>query len=248
MFLHDKNSIFKDQKNNKPKIEEIASDYYKEHKDNILDFIKYLKDNKMTSQWVSVNSWKIFHKSKDVAFLKLYEGSWYVDPIVDFKDSEFELFLKKEKLGTIVLDNIEKCISCLPNGQCTPGRTIKIMGKEYSNVCHSLRFKDPKDNEIECIKKIFEYRKNIITGKGVLKTFYVGKPKRNELIKKYGQMNYDLGYEAIMFFINHNLIKEKPRKDKNFNSYLKTYEKIMVNNPKINFLKLFEMGFEENCK
>ena len=242
MFLHDKKSLFKDQKNIRPKIEDIAFEYVNEEfKEDILEFITYLKEDKMTVQWASVNSWKILHKSKDVAFIKLYEGSWYIDPAVDFKDSNFESLIKKEKYEKIIWDNIEICVNCLPNGQCTPGRSVKILGKDYKNVCHSIRFKNPKINEINCIKKIFEYRKKIISENGVSKTFYVGKKRKEELIKKYGLENYNLGYEAIMLYINQKM-------DNKFDSFIKIYEKIKEKNPKINFLELFEIGLEEYSK
>ena len=238
MFLYDKNSVFKDQKNSKPKIEDIADQYVdKKHRNNLHTFIGYLKEN-MTSRWASVNSWKILYKAKDLAFLKVFESSWYLDPVLDFKDKNFEPYAKKENIEKIILENVEFCINCLPNGQCTPGRSVKIFGKELKNVCHVLRFKDPKTSEIDCIKKIFEYRKNAINEGGVSKTFYVGKSKKDELIKKHGIKNYDFAYEAIMLYING-------KKDTKHGSMLGKFDQIKKKNPKISFLKLFEAGLEE---
>jgi hypothetical protein len=126
MFLHDKNSSFRYQKNTKPKVEDIVVEHCeKNYKENILGFIKYLKENKMTTRWASVNSWKILHKSKDVAWIKLYEGSWYIDPIIDFNDNNFEFSMKKKKFEKIIWNNVELCVNCLPNGQCTPGFPLK---------------------------------------------------------------------------------------------------------------------------
>ena len=242
MFLQNKNPIFKDQKTSKPKIEDIANEHVKkEHRSNILAFLSYLKENKITRLWASVNSWKILHKGKDLAFLKIYEGSWYIDPVVDFKDKNFESFIKKETMDKVILDSIELCINCLPNGQCTPGRSVKILGKEFKNVCHSIRFKDPKAKEIDCIKKIFEYRQKIISEDGVSKTFYVGKIKKEELVKKHGAKNYDFVYEAIMLYING-------KKDAKHSSMFGIFDKIKNINPKINFLKLFEAGLEGYSK
>ena len=110
MFLQDKNSLFKDQKDIRPKIEDIVIEHLKEDfRKSIHEFVSYLKENKMTTQWVSVNSWKILHKSKDLAFFKIYEGSWYIDPVVDFKDKNFETFAKKENIDKVILNNIELC-------------------------------------------------------------------------------------------------------------------------------------------
>ena len=246
MFLHDKNSAFKDQKNTKPKIEDIVSEHCdKTHRENILEFITYLKENKITTRWASVNSWNVLHKSKNVAWIKLFEGSWYIDPIVDFNDENFVSSIKKDKFEKIIWSNVEMCNNCLPNGQCTPGHSINILGKEYKNVCRAPRFKNPGINEINCIKKIFEYRKNIICGNQVQKTFYIGKKKRDEYIKKYGEETLHLAYEAMIFYLNQHIKTEKPRKDKNFNLFVGLYEKAKEKNPKIDLIKLFETGLEE---
>ena len=208
---------------------------------NIYEFVSYLKEDKLTAQWASVNSWKILHKNKDLAFIKIYEGSWYIDPVVDFKDKNFESFIKRENIDKVILNNIEMCTNCLPSGQCTPGRSVKILGKVFNNVCHSTRFKNPKAQETNCIKKIFEYRKKIISEGGASKTFYVGKSKKEELTKKHGAKNYDFVYEAIMLYING-------KKDIKHSSLFGIFNEIKNNNPKINFLKLFETGLEEYSK
>jgi len=246
MFIHDKNSAFKDQKNTKPKIEDIVSEHCDTHyRENILEFIAYLKENKMTTRWASVNSWNVVHKSKNIAWIKLFEGSWYIDPIVDFNDINFLSFIEKEKLEKIIWNNVELCTNCLPSGQCTPGYSLKILSKEFKNVCRVPRFKNPKINEIKCIKKIFEFRKGIICEDQVQKTFYVGKKKRDEYIKKYGGETFNLAYEAMIFYLNQHITKEKPRKDKNFSLFVGLYEKAKEKNPKIDLLKLFETGIEE---
>ena len=249
MFLQDKDSKFKDQGKVKPKIEEIASEYFKgETKKSVIDFIAYLRSNKMTPQWASVNSWKILYKSKSVAFIKLWNGSWYIDPDIDFNDNGFEMYAKQEKLEKHIWKNIEPCINCLPNGQCTPGRSVKIYGKDFKNVCHAPRFKNPNDAEVDCIKKIFDYRKGIVAENKVPKTFYIGKNKREELVKKFGLPNFEMGYEVIMSYINQDIVAEKPKKTKDFNKFFGIYTEIKKNDPKINFLKLFEMGLEQYIK
>ena len=249
MFLQDKDSKFKEQGKVKPKIEDVASAYFKgETKESVLEFIAYIRSNKMTPQWASVNSWKILHKGKSVAFIKLWDGSWYVDPDVDFGDISFETYVKNQKLEKIIFSNIETCTQCLPNGQCTPGRSIKILGKDFNNICHVQRFQNPNNAEVDCIKKIFEYRKKNVAENKVPKTFYIGKSKRDVLIKRFGLANFNTGYEVIMSYINQDIIDEKPKKTKSFEKFLGIYTEIKKNDPKINFIKLFEKGLEEYVK
>ena len=249
MFLQNNNPRFKDQKNTKPKIEDITLEILDEDKNNnVLEFISYLKTNKMSTHWASVNSWKIVHKGKDISFFKLYDNSWYIDPIVDYKDSNFVEYIKKEKLEKILQKNVELCTNCLPNGQCTPGRSVEILGKQYKNICHTIRFINPNSSEINCIKKLFEYRKGIISDNKVQKTFYIGKAKREELIKLYGDSNVNLGYNAIMIYINRDVIMEKPKNLKDQEKFFKIYSEIMDKNPKYNFIKLFETGLKEYLK
>jgi hypothetical protein len=246
MFFSDGKQQFKDQGKIKPKMEEIASAFFDgDTKINVMEFIDQLKSIKMPAQWASVNSWKVNHKSKVVAYIKFYEGSWYIDPFMDFNDIEFNAFIKKEKLEEFIWDNIEPCTNCLPKGQCTPGRSVNIFGKEFKNICHAPRFKDPDISEFGWIKKLLEYRKSSIADNKVPKTFYIGKNKKGELIKEHGEANFSLGYEVIMSYINHNMEKEETKRSKEFNELFQIFLKIKEDNPSINFLKLFEMGLKE---
>jgi hypothetical protein len=242
MFLQDKDSKFKEQGKVKPKIEDIVSTYFNgETKEIVLDFIAYLLSNKMTPQWASVNSWKISFKSKGVAYIKLWNGSWYIDPDVDFGDSAFEIYATNEKLEKNIVANIEKCINCLPNGKCTPGRSVKIFGKDFTNVCHAPRFQNPNVKELDCIKKIFEYRKGLVAENKVPKVHYIGKSKQEEFKKKYGLSNFNKAFEVFGAYYNNNLSYAS---DKLF----KIYTKIEKSNPKIHPLKLLETGLEEYTK
>lgn len=242
MILQDKESKFKEQGKVKPKIEDIVSVYFKgETRENVLDFIAYLRSNKMTPQWASINSWKISYKSKGIAYIKLWNASWYVDPDVNPGDGAFEIYAKNEKLAKIILANIETCTNCLPNGKCTPGHSAKIFGKDFRNVCHAPRFQNPNAKELDCIKKIFDYRRGLVAEKKVPKVHYIGKNKQEEFKKKYGLSNFNKAFEVFDAYYNNDSSYANQK-------FFKIYSKIEKANPKIHPLKLLEMGLEEYTK
>jgi len=243
------NSKYKDQKNTRPKIEDMVFEFLgKENCENAMAFISYLRENKMSIQWASTNSWKITNKGKNVAYFKLYNDSWFIDPEINYEDTIFLNYVKNEKLGKILQKNVEHCVNCLPNGQCSPGRTIEILGKQFINVCHSIRFINPQGADIHCIKKLFEYRKNMIAGNKVQKTFYVGKMVKNKLINQFGLSNFNLAYDSITVFINRDINTPKSIKPENYDIFLRIYSEIMNNNPEYNFLNMLEAGLKEYCK
>ena len=66
------------QKKTKPKIEEIAADYLAGDKlNNVLDFVAWLRANKMTPTFGSKSSLGISYTTR-VCYLKLFHDSWYL--------------------------------------------------------------------------------------------------------------------------------------------------------------------------
>ena len=66
------------EKITRPKIEDIINDFLSgEILSNALNFISYLKENRMSPQWSAANSWKVRYKAHNVLFIRLgSEGVW----------------------------------------------------------------------------------------------------------------------------------------------------------------------------
>ena len=114
MFFQDKDSQFLEQKKTKPKIEDIVAEYEFSHsgaKETVLEFIAWLKANKISLGWASSNTWKIAYKGRRIGSIRFYEGSLYIDPPFNPKDSNLEYYIINENLAEIIWANIEFCVS-----------------------------------------------------------------------------------------------------------------------------------------
>ena len=157
MFLQDKDSRFLEQKTTKPKIESVITEYQFLHsgvKEMLQDFIIWLKSNKISLGWASSNAWKMAYKGSRLGTVRLYEGSLYIDPPFGNNDGDLEKFIINENLAEIIWNNVEFCVNCFC---ATPGHSARILGRDFENVCHSVRFKDPGTDEFACAKKLLEY-------------------------------------------------------------------------------------------
>lgn len=148
-----------------PEVEDVVKDILDgDVQKNALDFVVYLKDNKINPQWSATNAWKISYRNYSVCFIRLYgaadyyniqAGSWQIIPFI----GEYHESCLSDDLKEIVWLNKRTCKVC---GKC--GLPIsKVFGKEYDYACEkSIVFTDPDIKSIECIKKLIELRKEDI--------------------------------------------------------------------------------------
>ena len=167
-----------EEKKARPKIEDVIGNFLSDDAlKNGLDFIAYLKENKMSPQWSAANSWKVSYRAQNILFIRLgsesqyygmEKGSWYIYVYIGgYEDSLPDDF--KE----IVWSNIKYCNSC---SHCK-GERMMIFGKEFDNVCDSFIVNNPDSRAIECVKKIMPMRRKAIERGQTKKYFYI--PKKN---------------------------------------------------------------------
>jgi len=165
---------FREQKALKLKIEdEIPGFLDGDMKRTALDFVAYLRANKMQPSWQSTNSWKANFKGQNVCVIRLSQRSWRVVPRISRWNkliNSYNLYedeLTKEGLADIVLANVNFCRSC---AGCAPGWKMIFFGREHDNVCHNVPvwYVDPGEAEIGCIKRVLELmRYTIESGKNI---------------------------------------------------------------------------------
>jgi len=173
------------QRELKPKIEDVIPlSVDKKYQAVALEFIAWLRENKMSPAWSGVhNSWDSKCKGSTICKISLGE-KFTITPYLT-KIFEYEHLIICEHLENFVLDNIIYCchadkyerpkdsppvkhigLSYPCNGwNCAPGKDIVICGKEIKNkCCNSNRrfywFENPDTVEIEAVKKliVFEQR------------------------------------------------------------------------------------------
>jgi len=136
-------------------IENDAVEFLENEKQkNMLDFVAWLKKNKMPPVWGSYYSWKSSFKGKGMCYLGIdpSNGSWNINPYIDgFED---ENALPNEQLKEMVWSRVDTCKIC--GCSCWPGNDKTILGKHYENVCGQFTLLDPNPDveEIESAKQL----------------------------------------------------------------------------------------------
>ena len=167
-------------KSPKPKLEDALNELVNgDVLKNALDFVAYLRANKMSPAWTTPNSWKVSCKGKGVCYIKigpmpghhrLENGSW----LINFHGSfarDYEPFFASEKLKKNAWANIKHCWKC--NEDCVAEKKwvrAPVLGKEFDNVCKNIRvvMTNPNAETVECAKALVEKsRDDIMNGRSV---------------------------------------------------------------------------------
>ena len=161
------------QRKIKPKIENVLP-YYLDGRmlKTALDFVAYLRADKMNPAWTLHNAWKAAYKGKPIFYIRLGKEwvrktenvKWVFTPYLNHID-EYEDEIFKENWQHMIWDDLHYCRNC--GHKCPPG--IKsILGKEFSGLCHGIfyggrlpvSFVNPDEAAINRIKKLLEFEKN----------------------------------------------------------------------------------------
>ncbi|MCL2488523.1 MAG: hypothetical protein FWE80_07560 [Oscillospiraceae bacterium] len=146
----------------KPKVEEIASEYLDgEALDNLLDFVAWMREKRMTPTFANKSSIGVNYTSR-ICYLKLRHGSWYIWPAGRKKERFHEYvygFLVCEALKELVSTSLAPCMKGCSH-QCNGGSgyTVTVCGKDFENkcCCCPVRFHNPDAEALKIIKKVFE--------------------------------------------------------------------------------------------
>lgn len=170
MSEQDKDSLYQKQKTIRPKIEDaLAGVLEGERLAHALDFVAYLRANKMSPAWASANSWAVNYKGQRVCYIRAYgvqhwhrldAGCWHISPNGEYND---DIETLGDALKESIWAGVRYCDNCC---NCGPGRHAVILGKDFDNVCHmNFVFTNPDDTALECAKKLVDVRKSAIASK-----------------------------------------------------------------------------------
>jgi len=172
----------KEQKNTKPMIEDVMPNYLDgDMLTSALEFIAYLRENKMKPTWAITNGWKAVYKSKVLYYIRLplyeahfnrpnqpgetsWQRSWCVTPFLR-NLAEYDHLITDEVDKKIIVDNLYGCVPYCRGG-CAEEKKITVCGTELVRYCHSamldnrsLWIVNPDESEISSIKKLLEMEK-----------------------------------------------------------------------------------------
>ena len=159
-------SLYKSQKAVKPKIEDVAGDFISEDKlKNLMNFLGFLRENKLTPRWASWNSWLVKFKSKNVCQIKIRDASWFVMLSAFTREKWFvgyEKYFADDELKEFVWEN-NRGSWC--SGNCK-GKKRTFFGKEFNDVCTcwGIRAENPDGVALERSKRVILEIKKFIAG------------------------------------------------------------------------------------
>jgi len=169
-------TLWQIQKELKPKAEVIANEIKnRDDYNNFMKFFDFLKDNKLTPRWQSVNKWSVNYKSKLICHISInllmgsgaHDDGWRVSNngfIKGLLVNEYDKYIINDKLKEFIWDNIKfpPC-SCKPD--CKGMQDIAIMGRQFGNVCRCwpISFKNPSEDRLAYSKDWIIAVKNFIT-------------------------------------------------------------------------------------
>ncbi|MCL2545874.1 MAG: hypothetical protein FWE06_01600 [Oscillospiraceae bacterium] len=151
----------------KPKIEDVISECFGgEMKEIALDFVDYLRTNKMSPTVISITSWKSSCKGKVICYVNFDKGKLLIIPHLNHLNTYRET-AEKEELGSVLQNNLFRCEDCnycmKKYPDCEPGRTITILGKQFNNICNGrapVGIYNPCEEDVVHIKRLLDLEKN----------------------------------------------------------------------------------------
>ena len=152
-------------KNAKPQIEDVARQVLSgDTLKNALDFIAFLRENKLNPAWAATNSWKVSSKTFTVCFIRMHgsaeynglgPGEWFITPFI----GEYDTTALPDADKEIAWANKRTCSSC---GQCAL-KLDTVFGEKYDYACEAaICFRNPDEMAVGCAKKIVEARRGEI--------------------------------------------------------------------------------------
>ena len=166
------------QKSNKPNIEDIAAERLDgKHLANLLDFLDFLKANKLKLRWHSTDSWAVRYKNKWVCWLILKndEPLWFFRPNHIFHKAhlhvshekyafiEYNRYITDDDVKKLVWDNLQFEKRC--EKDCNGFQNREIVGKVFDRICACwpITITAPEGAALECSKKLTLVIKTIIS-------------------------------------------------------------------------------------
>ncbi|MCL2773553.1 MAG: hypothetical protein FWD71_09415 [Oscillospiraceae bacterium] len=132
------------EKKVKPTIEETAKKNLEgELLKEFEKFLDYLKQEKISLPWKSIDGYNMKYKSKNVGRLCLAKNHIHimVETVGWGKDS-FDEYIdgQPDEIVDMFMERLtHKCTQCRPTCGCSrgPGKTIQVLGKQYENICNN---------------------------------------------------------------------------------------------------------------
>jgi len=159
-------TLWETQKESKPKAVDAAKELKnKTDYDNLMGFIQFLKDNKMSPRWQSTNKWSVSYRGKLLYHLGINcrygvcgnEEGWRVSNnffITGLLFAGSNEYIADGKLKEFIWENI-KYPPCVCRPDCKGLQDVTVLGRHYDSICKCWPFsiKNPSEEQFTYLKK-----------------------------------------------------------------------------------------------
>ena len=172
-------SRYQEQKKTKPPIEALAEALLLEAlKADLLDFVSFLRENRMSPQWGSTHSYNLSCKNRRVCIIKIAENQYQLWLNTQYNEDFNEcLGGEDEKAKQYLRNHITYCFGC---GTCKPGWDGDILGTEIKGACFNpvIRMVNPEKWQLDLARKLVLLRKKAICEGKAPRVTYIAASKR----------------------------------------------------------------------
>lgn len=172
-------SEYQAQKKEKPSIYElIERNLTGETKEDLLRFVSFLKENRMSPQWGSTNTYNLSYKNRRVCIIKIAENSYQIWLNTQYNEDFNKYFAdESDDIKKYLLDKVVYCFGC---GSCKPGLEIDLLGVPLKKACYNpvIRMENPNEERLELARKLVLLRRKAIFEGKAPKITYISMKKR----------------------------------------------------------------------
>lgn len=147
-------------------------------KERAIEFVQFIRSNKLEPQWGAKNSYNVKFKAKRVCIIKINKDELDIRLGAQYNEAFNECF-KSDDEETIdyLLKGITYCSGC---GTCKPGITGTILNHAIQNACFNpvIQMINPDEKKLALAKRLVVLRKEAVALDTVPKTTYIGIKKR----------------------------------------------------------------------
>jgi len=159
-----KPSLSKEQLKTRPKIEDVINEQFEsDRRQNAMDFVAYLRANKLNPVWTATNAWWVNYKGKRLVSIRvrginthaipwgygLDPGSWHIGHwYFNFPDN------LNDELKHFLWKSTKPCKQCM---SCAPGFSGDFLGKQFEAICY-FKIENPNSEDLELVKELLEYK------------------------------------------------------------------------------------------
>lgn len=173
-------STYQQQKQHHPPIEALIEEHLSgSRREQALQFVAFMRENRMSPQWGSSNSYNFSSKGRRVCILKLLGDGWQLWLNTQYNEDFNRCFaLESEETRKFLLGTLVYCYGC---GSCKPGINIDILGYPVKGGCLNpvIRLENPDEGKLALAYKLALLRQQAIREGKAPRVTYIAKSKRS---------------------------------------------------------------------